>query len=118
MINLPAGTRILLAARPVDFRKGAHGLAALAQEVLAEDPFSGTVIVYRSKRSDRLKILVWDTSGLVLVWKQMQKGSFRWPPIVDGVMKLSSVEFAALFDGLDWTRVQETKRIHKPSAAA
>jgi transposase len=84
MINLPAGTRILLATRPVDFRKGAHGLAALAQEVLAEDAFSGTVIVYRSKRSDRLKILVWDTSGLVLVWKQMQQGSFRWPPIVDG----------------------------------
>jgi transposase len=118
MINLPAGTRILLATRPVDFRKGAHGLAALAQEVLAEDPFSGTVIVYRAKRSDRLKILVWDTSGLVLVWKQMQQGSFRWPPIVDGVMKLSSVEFAALVDGLDWTRVQETRRIHKPSSAA
>jgi transposase len=49
----------------IDFRKGAHGLAALAQEVLAEDPFSGTVIVYRSKRADRVKILVWDTSGLV-----------------------------------------------------
>jgi transposase len=58
-----------LATRPVDFRKGAHGRAALAQEVLAEDPFSGTVIVYRSKRSDRVKILVWDTSGLVLLQK-------------------------------------------------
>ena len=43
MINVPAGTRILLATQPIDFRKGAHGLAALAQEVLAEDPFSGTV---------------------------------------------------------------------------
>ena len=63
MINVPAGARILLATRPVDFRKGAHGLAALAQEVLATDPFSGAVIVYRSKRSDRVKILVWDTSG-------------------------------------------------------
>ena len=51
MINVPAGARILLATRPVDFRKGAHGLAALAQEVLAEDPFSGAVIVYRSKRA-------------------------------------------------------------------
>ena len=70
---------------PIDFRKGAHSLAALAQEVLAEDPFSGAVIVYRAKRSDRLKILVWDSSGLVLVWKQLQQGSFRWPPIMDGV---------------------------------
>ena len=57
-----------------------------------------------------MKILVWDSSGLVLIWKQLQQGSFRWPPIMDGVMKLSPVEFAALFDGLDWTRVQTTSR--------
>jgi transposase len=118
MIGIPAGARILLAIRPVDFRKGAHTLAALAQEVLAEDPFSGAVIVYRAKRSDRIKILVWDTSGLVLIWKQLQQGSFRWPPIMDGVMKLSPVEFAALFDGLDWTRVQTTRGILKPIIAA
>ena len=118
MINLPAGARVLVATRPVDFRKGAHGLAALAQEVLAEDPFSGTVIVYRSKRTDRVKILLWDNGGLVLIWKQMQHGSFRWPPIMDGVMKLSTVEFAALLDGLDWTRVQTTKGIPKPTVAA
>jgi transposase len=84
MINVPTGARILVATRPVDFRKGAHGLAALAQEVLAEDPFSGIVIVYRSKRTDRVKILLWDNGGLVLIWKQMQHGSFRWPPIMDG----------------------------------
>jgi transposase len=118
MITVPAGARILLATRPVDFRKGAHGLAALAQEMLAEDPFSGAVIVYRSKRADRIKILVWDHSGLVLIWKQLQPGSFRWPPLMDGVMKLSPVEFAALFDGLDWTRVQTTKAIPKPIVAA
>ena len=118
MINLPTGARVLVATRPVDFRKGAHGLAAIASEVLGEDPFSGAVLVFRSKRSDRVKILVWDTSGLVLVWKQLQQGTFRWPPVMDGVMRLSAVEFAALFDGLDWTRVQTTKGIPKPFVAA
>jgi transposase len=118
MISLPAGARVLLARRPVDFRKGAYGLAALASEVLGEDPFSGVVIVFRSRRSDRVKILLWDTSGLVLMWKQLQQGGFRWPPVMDGVMRLSPVEFAALFDGLDWTRVQTTKGIPKPIAAA
>jgi len=118
MINLPAGVRVLVATRPVDFRKGAHGLAAVASEVLGEDPFSGAVLVFRSKRSDRVKILVWDTSGLVLVWKQLQQSTFRWPPVMDGVMRLSAVEFAALFDGLDWTRVQTTKGIPKPTVAA
>src|SRR3569833_565372 len=118
MITIPAGARILLATRPIDFRKGAHGLAALAQEVLAEDPFSGAVIVYRSKRADRVKILLWDGSGLVLVWKQMPQGSFRWPPSMGGSVRLTPVEFAALFDGLDWTRVQATKGIQKPVVAA
>jgi transposase len=90
----------------------------LAAEVLAEDPFSGAVIVFRAKRADRVKILLWDTSGLVLIWKQLQQNSFRWPPIMNGAMKLSPVEFAALFDGLDWTRVQTVKGIHKPTVAA
>jgi transposase len=118
MISIPAGARVLVATRPIDFRKGAHSLAALATEELGEDPFSGVVIVFRAKRGDRLKILVWDTSGLVLIWKQLQQGAFRWPPIMDGTMKLSAVEFAALFDGLDWTRVQTTKGIPRPTVAA
>jgi transposase len=118
VIALPSGARILLATQPVDFRKGAHGLAALAAEVLGQDPFSGTVIVFRCKRSDRIKVLVWDASGMVLIWKQLESGTFRWPPIVDGAVRMTPVEFAALFDGIDWTRVQSTKRIPTPSVPA
>ncbi len=118
MIALSAGARILLATKPVDFRKGAHGLAALAAEVLGENPFSGVVLVFRSKRADRVKILVWDGSGLVLVWKQLEGGAFRWPPVVDGVLRLTPVEFAALFDGIDWRRVQATREIPTPSVPA
>ena len=118
MIAPPAGARILLATRPVDFRKGAHSLAALAAEVLGADPFSGAVLVFRSRRADRIKILVWDGSGLVLIWKQLEGGAFRWPPVVDGVLRLTPVEFAALFDGIDWRRVQSTREIPKPSVPA
>ena len=53
MIALPAGVRILLASKPVDFRKGAHALAALAAAELGTDPFSGVVLVFRAKRADR-----------------------------------------------------------------
>lgn len=116
MITLPAGARVLLATRPVDFRKGAHSLAALAAEVLGADPFSGVVLVFRSKRADRVKIVVWDGSGLVLIWKQLEGGAFRWPPVVDGAVRLTSVEFAALFAGIDWRRVQTLREIPKPSA--
>ena len=71
MIALPAGARVLLAAKPVDFRRGAHSLAALAAEEPGENPFSGVVLVSRSKRADKVKILVWDSGGLVLIWKQI-----------------------------------------------
>jgi transposase len=118
VITPPAGARVLLAARPVDFRKGAHSLAALAAEVLGADPFSGAVLVFRSRRADRVKILVWDGSGLVLVWKQLEGGAFRWPPVVDGVVRLTPVEFAALFDGIDWRRVQAMRAIPTPSVPA
>ena len=91
MITLPAGARVLLATKPVDFRRGAHSLAALAAEVLDTDPFSGAVLIFRSKRADRVKILVWDGSGLVLIWKQLEANSFRWPQVVDGVLRLNAV---------------------------
>jgi transposase len=118
MITLPAGTRILLATRPVDFRKGAYSLAALAAAELDADPFSGAVLVFRSKRADRVKILLWDGSGLVLIWKQLEASTFRWPPVIDGVLRLTAVEFAALFDGIDWRRVQAIREIPKPSVPA
>ncbi|HZH46074.1 MAG TPA: IS66 family insertion sequence element accessory protein TnpB [Roseococcus sp.] len=118
MITPPAGAWILLATRPVDFRKGAHSLAALAAEVLDADPFSGAMLVFRSRRADRVKILVWDGSGLVLIWKQLEGRTFRWPPVVDGVVRMSPVEFAALFAGIDWRRVQAVREIPKPSVPA
>jgi transposase len=86
--------------------------------VLGEDPFSGVVVVFRSRRGDKLKILHWDTSGLVLVWKQLEGGAFRWPAITDGTVRLSAVQFAALFSGLDYSRVQSERRIPRPAAAA
>ena len=77
MITIPSEARVLLATHPVDFRKGAHGVAALTAAMLGEAPFSGVVVVFRAKRADRVKILIWDVSGLVLVWKQLEQGKFR-----------------------------------------
>ena len=55
MIAVPAGVRVLVATKPVDFRRGADGLAALVREQLEHDPFSGTIFVFRSKRADRVE---------------------------------------------------------------
>jgi transposase len=116
MIVPPTGVRVLVAARPVDFRKGMDGLAAYVQEHLQSDPFSGIVFVFRSKRADKVKLLFWDQTGLVLVAKRLEDGRFRWPAIEDGVMRLSPAQLSALLEGLDWSRVH-MRRVARPTAA-
>jgi transposase len=110
LIGLPPGVRVLIAMRPVDFRKGADSLMALAKEAFGQDPFSGTVLVFRAKRADRVKIVTWDGSGLVMLWKRLDEGAFKWPPVTDGVMRLSSAQLMALLEGLDWSRIRTVRR--------
>lgn len=85
--------RNLVATKPVDFRKGHDGLAALVQSVLEEDPFAGAVFVFRSKRADRLKLLFWDGTGVVMSYKRLEDSGFVWPPVTDGLMTLSHAQF-------------------------
>lgn len=117
MIAVPAGMRVLVATRPVDFRKGADSLAALVREQLGHDPFAGTLFIFRSKRADRLKVLAWDGSGLVLLWKRLEHGAFRWPPISAGVMRLTASQLAALVDGMDWSRLH-AREVARPTATS
>ena len=113
-----AGQRlpILVATQPVDFRCGHQALALIVQNTLRLDPHSGLTVMFRSKRGDRLKILVWDGTGMVLIYKVLEQGSFAWPKVQDGVMRLSRAQFEALFEGLDWRRMMAQKVV--PPAAA
>ncbi len=103
MIQVGGGLKVLLATQPVDFRRGVHGLAALVAQALSADPYCGDVFIFRSKRSDRLKLIAWDGSGMVLVTKWLEAGRFTWPPISQGAVHLSAAQMALLFEGLDWT---------------
>ena len=107
---------IVIATRPVDFRRGHDGLAATVQNELGLDPHSGLTVIFRSKRGDRLKILVWDGTGLVMVYKRLDGSRFAWPAVTDGVMRLTRAQFEALFEGLDWRRVTP-RRVRPPAAA-
>ncbi|PWR21530.1 IS66 family insertion sequence element accessory protein TnpB [Zavarzinia compransoris] len=104
MIALAPGTRVYLACRPVDMRNGFDGLAAKAKEMIHQDPFSGHLFLFRGKRGDRLKALWWDGSGLCLIAKRLEKGSFVWPPLADGQYQLTSAQLALLIEGMDWRR--------------
>lgn len=115
MIIPPTGIRVLVATKPVDFRKGMDGLAAYIQEGFKSDPYSGVIYVFRAKRTDRVKLLFWDQTGLVLMTKRLEEGRFCWPTVQDGVMRLSPAQLSALLEGLDWKRVH-SRRVVRPTA--
>jgi transposase len=69
VIGPTGAVRVMVATKPVDFRKGAEGLAALVREVMEADPFDGAVYVFRSKRADRIKLVFWDGTGVCLFAK-------------------------------------------------
>ena len=115
MIGPTGAVRVMVATRPVDFRKGAEGLAALVREELRADPFSGTIYVFRARRADRVKLVYWDGTGVCLFAKRLEDGRFRWPAIADGVIRLTAAQLSALFEGLDWRRVHETRETAAPA---
>lgn len=117
MIGPSGAVRVMVATKPVDFRKGMEGLAALVRESMRADPFSGAVYVFRAKRADRIKMVFWDGTGLCLFAKRLEDGIFRWPKIEDGVMRLSAAQLAALLEGLDWRLVHEARETSTPTQA-
>lgn len=105
----------MMATKPVDFRKGAEGLAGLVRERMAADPFCGAVYVFRAKRADRVKLVFWDGTGVCLFAKRLEDGAFRWPNVQDGVMHLTAAQLSALLEGLDWRRVHAARSTTVPS---
>ena len=118
MIAPLGGARVMVATKPVDFRKGAEGLAALVLDQIRLDPFSGTVFVLRAKRADRIKLLWWDGTGVCLLSKRLEDSQFRWPKVRDGTLRLSAAQLSVLLGGLDWRRVHESRRTRVPVATA
>ena len=76
MIPVPASTRVWLAAGVTDMRKGFNGLAALAEKVLAQDPYSGHLLVFRGRRGDLVKVIWFDGQGACLFSKRLERGRF------------------------------------------
>ena len=116
MIPMIPGTKVYLACQPVSMRLGFDGLAARVAEMLAGDPFSGHLFLFRSKRADYLKGLYYDDTGLCLFAKRLESGRFVWPPIVDGKMLLTPAQLTLLIEAMDWRRTVAAEVPRKPAA--
>ena len=99
MIPVPSNTRIWLAAGVTDMRRGFNTLAAQAEKVLEEDPYSGHLFVFRGRRGDLLKIIWWDSQGGCLFLKRLERGRFVWPAAKEGKVSLSPAQLSMLVEG-------------------
>jgi transposase len=106
MIQLAPQMRILVAVEPADFRRGIDGLAKMAREELAEDPFSGRLFVFRNRRGTAVKILVYDGQGFWLCQKRLSQGRFRFWPTGQRVRDLEAHELQVLLSGGDFEAAQ------------
>ena len=115
MLSYPPALKIFLASAPTDMRKSHDGLAALVEHVLAENPLSGHLFVFRNKTGDRVKLLYWDTDGYALWYKRLEAGRFRFPSAAAAPrLTITATELAMLLDGVDLTSVRRGKRFRLP----
>src|SRR5271154_628042 len=110
MLSLPPSVRIFLATSPFDMRKSIDGLEALVNDILAQNPFSGHVFVFRGRRCDRIKVLVWDRNGFVLYYKRLERGRFHFPDTASPNRELDSAALTLLLEGLDLELVARAPR--------
>jgi transposase len=104
MLSFTGSLKVFVALEPCDLRKGFNGLEGAIRERLGEDPRSGALFVFSNRRHTRLKILYWDGTGLWLLIKRLEKGTFAWPmpSDVNGVkLRLVPEALAMLTDGID-----------------
>lgn len=117
MFGMGSATRIYLALGATDMRKGFNGLYGLVRDQLQCDPLSGHLFLFTNAQRNRLKLLFWDTTGLWVCSKRLEKGRFYWPESGDaqGKVLLSHEEFAMLLGGIDLGRAQRRQWYRKPT---
>ena len=104
MLSFTGGLKVMVALETCDMRKGFNGLAALVSERLEEDVRGGTVYVFGNRKRTRIKVLYWDGTGLWVMTKRLEAGTFSWPSRADGgqvKLRLAPEAFAMLTDGVD-----------------
>lgn len=111
MIALTAATRVFVALEPVDLRKSFSGLQGCVEQHLRQDPLSGHVFIFTNRARSRVKLLLWDGSGLWIATKRLERGKYHWPQGEGVCGQLRPEEFQALINGLevvarsDWYRL-------------
>jgi transposase len=115
-LSFPAAIKVYLCTVPCDMRRSFDGLSMLAEHVIQCNPFSGHLLVYCNRRSDRVKILYWDRDGWAIWYKRLEVGTFQFPFAETGRKELAAWELAVLLEGIDLSQGKRRKRYSLPAA--
>ena len=111
MLSLSPATRVFLALDPIDGRKNFNGLTTLVKETLGQEPTSGFLFVFINKARNRLKILFWDGSGLILCTKRLEQGTFARMAGEGKSLSLRPEELLLLMHGIESTSRRQWHRV-------
>ena len=101
MLSLPPSVRVFVCTVPTDMRRSFDGLAALAEQVLRQNPFSGHLFVFFNRPGDRVKILWWDRGGYAIYYRRLEEGTFQLPDADDDAVEIDATALAMILDGVD-----------------
>jgi len=113
VLTFPSSVRIFIAAEPVDLRRGFDGLAAATRAVISQDPLSGHVFAFINRRKNRIKLLIWDRTGYVLLYKRLERGTFRLrsePRPGERHIEVDAGELALMLEGFDLRGARRQRR--------
>lgn len=113
MLTLPPAVKIYVAADPVDLRRGFDGLAASTREIIRQDPLCGHLFSFINRRRNRMKILVWQPSGFLLIYKRLERGRFRIPRAPKAGarhIEVDASELTLMIEGIDLRGARRRKR--------
>ncbi|MDF0607170.1 IS66 family insertion sequence element accessory protein TnpB [Neisseriaceae bacterium TC5R-5] len=105
MSNALSPEQVFLAIEPVDIRRGIDGLSAILQESLGQVPTNGHAYAFRNRAGNRIKLLIWDGTGVWMCVRRLHKGRFVWPQRAEPVFSLSQADWQWLTTGVDWQRL-------------
>ena len=118
MIALPPQVRVFLYRLPTDMRKSFHGLVALTESALKQDPLSGSLFVFVNRRRDRIKILYWGQTGFCIWYQQLQKGTYQLPGEdsleEQETLEVTRSQLSLILDGIDLSSARQRTRFQLP----
>jgi transposase len=113
MLSLPPSVRLFVATQPVDGRKGADSLMVIVRDVFGQDPLSGHLFIFFSKRCERIRVVYWDRNGFAMWTKRLESGRFRPSFSSDGrlgSMPVEAAELALIVEGIELAGARRRRR--------